>query len=106
MKIRTVLLCVVVLCTQAAWGGPILATVTIIPSDLNTPVASPGKGYIYANIACVNAATGNFTSCGYDFSITGLTPPDTDPANNGGHTHGYTTHPLGTVQVIRPSGGT
>jgi len=76
MNIRTVLLCAcAVLCTQTslAWGGPIYKTVPIIPSDLNTPLAQPGKAYTYTHIGCVNVANGNFVSCGYDYSITGLT---------------------------------
>src|ERR1017187_10139687 len=92
MKIRTVLLCVVVLCTQAAWGGPILATVPTLPSDLNTPTATPGKNYIYTYTGCIDGSNGNFLSCGYDFTITELTTPDSDVANNGGHTHTYSAH--------------
>lgn len=108
MNIKTVLLCTfTVLCTQTGlvWGGPIYKTVPKIPSDLNTPLAKPGKNYMYTHIACVNAYTGIFVSCGYDFSITGLKQPDTDPANNGGHTHDYSNHPLGTLQVIWPFRG-
>lgn len=107
MKIKTVLLyALAVLCTQTAlaWGGPIYKTVSIIPSGLNTPLTQPGTGYLYTNIACINAYTGNFVSCGYDFSITGLTQPDTDPANNGGHTHAG-VHPLGTLKEIWPMSG-
>lgn len=59
---------------------------------------------MYTNIACINAYTGNFVSCGYDFSITGLTQPDTAPANNGGHTHAG-VHPLGTLKEIWPMPG-
>lgn len=107
IKIKTVLLCTLaVLCTQAglAWGGPILTTVPIIPSDLNTPLTHPGKSYMYTRIACINASTGNLISCGYDFRIAGLKPPDTDPANNGGHTHAG-IHPLGTLKEIWPMPG-
>lgn len=108
MKIKTILLCVFALCTQVglAWGGPIqLPTINILPSDLNTPLTKPGKSNVYTYIACINANTGGFISCGYDFSITGLTQPDSDPANNGGHTHTISNHPLGTLKEIWPMPG-
>ena len=113
MKIKSVLLCALaILCTQTglAWGGPIvtgpiLTTVSMIPSNLNTPLTHPGKSYMYTRIGCVNAANGNFISCGYDFSITGLTQPDTDPANNGGHSHTISNHPLGTLKESLPMPG-
>jgi hypothetical protein len=107
MKIKTILLCALaVLCTQTglAWGAPILATASTIPSDLNTPLTTPGKVNMYTNIACTDASTGNFVSCGYDFSITGLKQPDTDPANNGVHTHAG-AHPVGTLKEIWPVPG-
>lgn len=107
MKIKTILLCALaVLCNQTglAWGGPILATASTIPSDLNTPLTTPGKVNMYTTIGCTDAYTGNFVNCGYDFSITRLKQPDTDPANNGGHTHAG-VHPLGTLKEIWPIAG-
>ena len=105
MNIKTVLLCALaVLCTYAslAWSGPIYKTEPIKPSDLNTPLANPGKTSLYTYTGCVSVYTGIFIDCGYDFSITRLKQPEADPANNGGHTHTYANHPLGTLTVIWP----
>lgn len=108
MKFKTVLLCAcAVLCNQTSlvWGGPILKAVSVVPSDLNTPLSTQGKSKMVAHIGCADAYTGNFISCDFDFSITGLTQPDTNPANNGGHTHDYSSHPLGTLQETWPTLG-
>jgi len=108
MNIKIVLLYVfTALCFQAslAWGGTIYKTVPMLPSDLNTPLVKPGKNKMYTHIGCVNAATGNFISCGYDFKITKLKQPVSDVENNGGHTHTYADHPLGQLEVVKPVGG-
>lgn len=59
------------------------------------------------NLACFDALTGLFISCDYEFSITGLKQPDSDPANNGGHSHNTAVypHPLGKLKVILPNPG-
>jgi hypothetical protein len=108
MKFKIVLQCaLVVFCSQASltWGGPILSTVSITPSELKGPGGNPGKNYMYTNTACVNAYGGQFVSCTYDFTITELTQPNSDPANNGGHSHTYSDHPLGKLEVVSPNPG-
>lgn len=108
MNIKTVLLCALaILCAQASltWGGPILSTTSIKPSDLNTPLSSPGTSYMYTYIGCASASNGVFVNCSYDFKITELTQPNADVANNGGHTHTYSAHPLGKLNVIWPISG-
>ena len=72
---------------------------------MNGLSGNPGWNYDFTSIGCTDAYTGFFVSCGYKFDINGLTQPDTDPANNGGHSHntaGY-PHPLGNVKVILPT---
>ena len=110
MNMKNVFACVVstsLLCGNVASAGMIYLTDTMKPSSLNTPASKPGKNYRYTYIGCVNAANGEFTSCGYDMSITGLVQPESDIANNGGHTHSNASpeHPVGNIKVIWPGTG-
>jgi hypothetical protein len=74
---------------------------------LNGPSGNPGWNYDFTSIGCTDANTGLFVSCGYKFDINGLTQPETNPANNGGHSHNTAPylHPLGKVKVILPTPG-
>jgi len=108
MKIKTVLLCALaVLCAQASltWGGPIYRSVTMLPLNLITPLGNltPSEKII-TNIACFDVTQGHLSDCTYDIQITGLVQPDTDPSNNGGHSHGG-THPVGDLQMTFPATG-
>jgi len=108
MNYKTVLLCALaVLCVQSSltWGGPILNTVTITPSELNGPGGNPGTNYMFTGIACADANSGALDSCSYVFKIKELKQPNSDVANNGGHSHDYSSHPLGMLKVILPNPG-
>lgn len=89
--------------SELAYGGPILETVSKVPSNLITPLG-PQSGTVQklTSIACYDAGSGNLQDCGFDFTITGLTQPASDVANNGGHTHDLSTHPVGVLSIIAP----
>lgn len=110
MKIKTVLLCFFVLCTQTglAWGGTIYNTVKMQPLNLITPLGNiTPKSLFVTNIACIDVSNGHYTDCAFDIRINGLVQPDTAVANNGGHspaTHSG-TRPVGDLQIVFPTTG-
>ena len=67
------------------------------PSDVDSP---PEKNYIVFEFSCVAVNTGRYLDCAVSQEITGLVDPATDAANNGGHTHDYATHPVGTLSFL------
>lgn len=86
-----------------AWGGLIAENVSKVPSNLITPVG-PQSGTVqkFTSIACYDIGSGNLLDCGFDLTIDGLTQPASDVANNGGHTHNLSTHPVGTLRIVAP----
>jgi hypothetical protein len=106
MRIRAILLCIVAFsCTQPGlgWCGQILETIDKQPSDLYGP--NTGSSNVLFRIACTDAYTGLYVSCGYRYNIEGLKQPNDAVANNGGHTHNIQTHPLGKVKIVLPTMG-
>lgn len=103
---RRVLFGVLVAGTGLAWGGQISDKVSKVPSDLRTPLG-PQSNTVqkFTGIACYDVLSGNLNDCGYDFTITGLVQPDSDVANNGGHTHDEASHPVGDLRVVAPTTG-
>ena len=84
-------------------GGPIFETVSKAPSNLETPLG-PLSDTVQkvTSIACYDFLTGNLLNCDFDTTIIQLHQPTADVENNGGHTHNFDTHPLGTIQVVAP----
>lgn len=71
--------------------------VSVRPSDVDIPKT---KNYIVFEFLCVDVRTGRYVDCAVSQEITGLVDPAADVANNGGHTHDYETHPLGTLSFL------
>jgi hypothetical protein len=86
-----------------AWGGPILDTVSKVPSNLATPLGlQSGTVQKLTGIICYDVRSGNPQDCGFDISITGLHQPETTAENNGGHTHDFADHDVGLLSAVVP----
>jgi hypothetical protein len=87
----------------SAWGGEIRSAVSKVPSDLQTPLGPQSIDVRkFTSIACYDVRDGTLQDCGFDMRITGLTPPASDVANNGGHNHTSPPHPVGELTIIEP----
>ena len=89
--------------SSLSWGGQILETVSKLPSNMSTPLGPMTKQVQkFTGIACFDVRNGMLQDCGFDMTVIGLTPPPSDVANNGGHTHDVDTHRLGKLSIIAP----
>lgn len=81
----------------AAWS----AFGFIRPVTISLQPSLPGKPQTHINsLACHDAADGKPLNCPFTVKLLGLREPVDLSENNGGHLHGYDTHPL-----IEPANG-
>ncbi len=70
---------------------------------------SPAKPAQYSPITvvlgCYSIFTGGFANCAFTYKVVGLTPPESDPANNGGHFEHVGIRPLVLADERNPGGG-